>query len=107
MTDQVNYLYAYWDLDAYDDFDSCEFLSLFVCLLFTTQNEDPAAAEGPSGDIFWIVISHESFAQFDSAFIFQYVDFNAFDDFDSFEVVSLFVGPLIDKKYKKKWQKNR
>ena len=38
--------------DANDDFDSNEFLSLFVCLLFTTQNEDQAAAEGPSGDIF-------------------------------------------------------
>ena len=62
LTDQVNFWYAYWDLDAYDDFDSYEFLSLFVCLLFTTQNEGPAAAEGPSGDIFWIVISHETFA---------------------------------------------
>ena len=52
LTDQVNFWYAYWDLDVYDDFDGFRFLCLFICLLFTMQNEDPAAAEGPSGDIF-------------------------------------------------------
>ena len=52
LTDQVNFWYAYWDLDAHDDFGSYEFLSLFVCLLFTRQNEGPAAVEGPSVDSF-------------------------------------------------------
>ena len=48
MTDQVNFWYAYEEFDAYGDFDRYKFLFLFVCLLFTTQNEGPAAAEGPS-----------------------------------------------------------
>ena len=37
-TDSVNFWYAYVDFNANDDFDSNEFLSLFVYLLFTTQN---------------------------------------------------------------------
>ena len=65
-------------------------LAMFVCLLFTTQNEGPAAVEGPSGDIFWIVLSDETHAKFRPA-SYTYVDFNAFQDFDSFKVVYLFV----------------
>ena len=52
LTDSVIFWYAYEELDVHDDFDNYEFLSLFVCLLFTTQNEGPPAAEGPSDDIF-------------------------------------------------------
>ena len=34
LTDLANFLHAYVDLNGFDDFESYEFASLFVCLFF-------------------------------------------------------------------------
>ena len=57
LTDEANFLHAYVEFNANDDFESNEFLSLFVCLLFIMHIESLAAAEEPLGDIFRIAIS--------------------------------------------------
>ena len=50
-------MHAYVEFNANDDFESYEFVSLFVCLLFIMHIESLAAAEEPLGDIFRIAIS--------------------------------------------------
>ena len=50
-------MHAYVEFNANDDFESYEFVSLFVCLLFIMHIEGLAAAEKQLGDIFKIVIS--------------------------------------------------
>ena len=50
-------MHAYVEFNANDDFESYEFVSLFVCLLFIMHIESLAAAEEPLGDIFRKVVS--------------------------------------------------
>ena len=93
LTDQVNFWYAYWDLDVYDDFGSKK---IYLCLFVSSLQQKMWAQkrlrpEEPS----LVTFSEKSYLMKISPNLvllpYTYVDFNAFDDFDSFKVVSLFV----------------